>query len=301
MHERELCADVNWHVVVAQRIWGTETQRRMQDHRLLARHGALTHTRSTRLPPRMNPLGIDCTRFLVAEQGAGQLVGFGQVEPKTEGSEGAQQQWELRSLVVGRDARCAAVIAGCRACCLQIARPAMRLQLPRPAKHMQPPLEASAHTCSTLAPGCTPRGQGVPSSRRCRQRCRTQLALHLTTQLTRTARLLLAAPQGPGHRQCPRPGAAGRGAAGGGGVPGHADLHIFLLRAAGLCAGCAACVAGTGGSCGAGGEPACREAWRVVCDEVVRLGVKNQCGYASVGWLCEWRSLLGGVVVHAGR
>lgn len=52
---------------------------------------------------RMNPLGLACERFLVAEDEAGDLLGFGQIEAKTD-TDGSEYR-EFRSLFVKEDAR----------------------------------------------------------------------------------------------------------------------------------------------------------------------------------------------------
>jgi len=58
---------------------------------------------------RMNPLGHDPSRFsIAASQGADgreEILGFGQMEQKSQGTQGAGREWELRSLVVEQQHR----------------------------------------------------------------------------------------------------------------------------------------------------------------------------------------------------
>eukprot|EP00967_Tisochrysis_lutea_P106272 scaffold162815_cov17-Tisochrysis_lutea.AAC.1 len=58
----------------------------------------------------MNPLGHDPSRFsIAASQGADgreEILGFGQMEQKSQGTQGAGREWELRSLVVEQQHRC---------------------------------------------------------------------------------------------------------------------------------------------------------------------------------------------------
>ena len=52
---------------------------------------------------RMNPLGLPTERFLVAENGEGQLVGFGQLQQQPTASD--VRFLELRTLIVRDEAR----------------------------------------------------------------------------------------------------------------------------------------------------------------------------------------------------
>ncbi|KAF5834743.1 hypothetical protein DUNSADRAFT_8470 [Dunaliella salina] len=57
----------------------------------------------------MNPLGHEPSRFCVAASKGGdgreEIIGFGQMELKSQGAQGPGRQWELRSLIVERQHR----------------------------------------------------------------------------------------------------------------------------------------------------------------------------------------------------
>ena len=48
----------------------------------------------------MNPLGLNAARFIVAEGGGNDLIGFGQLAPLGGGDASGPQRLELKSLII---------------------------------------------------------------------------------------------------------------------------------------------------------------------------------------------------------
>ncbi len=48
----------------------------------------------------MNPLGLDVTRFVIAESSGGEISGFGQLAPLDGSASSGSQRLELKSLIV---------------------------------------------------------------------------------------------------------------------------------------------------------------------------------------------------------